>query len=158
MTLHIKLFMSFLSLASRSPESYLCCTSFLSPLDTVEQLVTAPQLQVYKPGLQSVFSLALLSLIVFMFSVSSVHSAFNLFSLSIFSGFVLYLNIFQGLFSSTHKPTQSYFLQRYFVFFKILMVWARGLCFHPVKLSVILFFCLSLKGTAAMDWGKTAWV
>lgn len=67
MTLHIKLFTLFLSLASRSPESWLSCTSFPSPLDMGEQLVTAPQLQVYKPGLQSFFSLALPPLFVFIF-------------------------------------------------------------------------------------------
>lgn len=39
MTLHIKLFMSFPSLAGHSPESRWCCTIFLSQLDMREQLV-----------------------------------------------------------------------------------------------------------------------
>lgn len=83
MTLHIKLFTLFLSLASRSPESCSCCTSFLSPLDL--GACNCSQLQVYKPGSPSFFSLALLSLFAFIFSVSSVFTLLLIYSVFPFS-------------------------------------------------------------------------
>lgn len=70
------------------------------------------------------------------------------------------LSIFRGL-SSFHvyaNANMSHFLQGYFLLLQNFKAGARGLCFYPLNVSVMLFLCLSSKGTAAMDWGKTAGV
>lgn len=83
----------------------------------------------------------------------------------IYNGTVLHLTFlffffFQGLssFNTCTNTDKSFFFFNKIVSFlhklkskTFLSSAARGLFFHPVNLSVILFLCLSLKGTAAMD-------
>lgn len=157
MTLHIKLFMSFPSLAGRSPESRWCCTIF-SPSWIWENSLycNCSQLQVYKSAFESFLSLALLSLFVSSFSVL----CFWFVSVVPFPSKVLFciLSIFQGLSFLLHTDSSCFFYQGVFSPSQLLRQY-QGSLLSPSKCVYHSFpLCLSLKGTAAMDRGKTAWV
>lgn len=114
------------------------------------------QLQVYKSAFESFLSLALLSLFVSRFSVL----CFWFVSVVPFPSKVLFciLSIFQGLSFLLHTDSSCFFYQGVFSPSQLLRQY-QGSLLSPSKCVYHSFpLCLSLKGTAAMDRGKTAWV
>lgn len=114
------------------------------------------QLQVYKSAFESFLSLALLSLFVSSFSVL----CFWFVSVVPFPSKVLFciLSIFQGLSFLLHTDSSCFFYQGVFSPSQLLRQY-QGSLLSPSKCVYHSFpLCLSLKGTAAMDRGKTAWV
>lgn len=115
------------------------------------------QLQVYKSAFESFLSLALLSLFVSRFSVL----CFWFVSVVSFPSKVLFciLSIFQGLSFLLHTDSSCFFFTKVFSLLHNFLRQYQGSLLSPSKCVYHSFpLCLSLKGTAAMDRGKTAWV
>lgn len=114
------------------------------------------QLQVYKSAFESFLSLALLSLFVSSFSVL----CFWFVSVVSFSSKVLFcIWVFSRVFLSFYTLTHRVFFTKVFSLLHNFLRQYQGSLLSPSKCVYHSFpLCLSLKGTAAMDRGKTAWV
>lgn len=114
------------------------------------------QLQVYKSAFESFLSLALLSLFVSSFSVL----CFWFVSVVSFPSKVLFcIWVFSRVFLSFYTLTHRVFFTKVFSLLHNFLRQYQGSLLSPSKCVYHSFpLCLSLKGTAAMDRGKTAWV